>query len=222
MELTVLSCIDVEVDEFSGTLVAILHLRTEGDDRTLADINRYALVGSLNDEPLTTSDEFTRIQIVPTRLLGEIDTAVTRLIIAHGAGHQCRTEHPLVLDIQHLAVTVEVHHEATHHGVVLRVNPACHRVEIGHEAIAQTVVIDKRLVTGMILWCDIPYFTRRPLTMHAEQRDKGAELTPTGLQLAPLLQVFVLHLRAVVQLLGGDIAVLHTETTLIHTPEGQS
>ena len=58
--------------------------------------------------------------------------------------------------------------------------------------------------------------------MHAEQRDKGAELTPTGLQLAPLLQVFVLHLRAVVQLLGGDIAVLHTETTLIHTPEGQS
>ena len=58
--------------------------------------------------------------------------------------------------------------------------------------------------------------------MHTEQGNKRTKLAPASLQLTPLLQVLVLHLRAVIELLGCHIAVLHTETALIHTPEGQS
>ena len=162
------------------------------------------------------------VQIIPARLLGEIDRAVASLIVAYGTGHQGRTKHPLVLDIVYLSVAIEVHHQATHHGIVLGVYPASHRVEVRHEAVAQLVVIDKRLVGRMIVGSNVPDFTQRPLTMNAEQGDEGAKLTPTGLQLAPLLEVLVLYLGTVVQLLGLHITVLDTEATLVHAPEGQS
>ena len=51
LETAVLSGIDVEVDELGGALVAPLHLRTEGDDGTLAHEDGDALVGSVDDEP---------------------------------------------------------------------------------------------------------------------------------------------------------------------------
>ena len=101
-------------------------------------------------------------------------------------------------------------------------NPSGHRVEIRHQTVAQLVIVDKRLVGRMVVGCDIPDFTRRPLAVYTEQGYEAAELAPTGLQLTPLLQVFILHLHAVVQLLSCHIATLHTEAALIHTPEGQS
>ena len=71
----------------------------------------------------------------------------------------------------------------------------------------------------MLIGGDVPYLAQWPLTMRAEQWDKGAELVPTSLQLAPLLEVLVLDLGAVVQLLGCHITVLNTESALVHTPE---
>ena len=50
LELTVLSGIDVEVDEVGGFLVAPLHGGAEGDDGTLADEDGNAFVGSIDDE----------------------------------------------------------------------------------------------------------------------------------------------------------------------------
>ena len=74
----------------------------------------------------------------------------------------------------------------------------------------------------MILWGQVPNLAQRPLTMHAEQRNKGAKLAPTGLQLTPFLQVFVLHASAFILSLCLHITVLNAETALIHTPEGQT
>ena len=74
----------------------------------------------------------------------------------------------------------------------------------------------------MIVRGDVPYLTQRPLTMTAEEGDEGTELVPTALQLAPLLQILVLHTCAVEDLLGGHITVLHTESALIHAPEGDA
>ena len=50
LELPVLTCIDIEIDEFSGFLVTPLHLRTEGDDSTLTDKDGDALVWSVNHQ----------------------------------------------------------------------------------------------------------------------------------------------------------------------------
>ena len=100
--------------------------------------------------------------------------------------------------------------------------PASQRVEVGHEAIAQTVVVDERLVGGVIVWGDIPNLAQGPLAMTAEEGDEGAELVPACLQLAPLLQVFVLLTCAVEQLLSLDVTVLHAEAALIHAPEGDA
>ena len=74
----------------------------------------------------------------------------------------------------------------------------------------------------MIIWGDIPNLAQWPLTMTTEERNKGTELVPTGLQLTPLLQVFVLHTTLVKQLLGSHITVFHTEAALVHTPERKS
>ena len=100
--------------------------------------------------------------------------------------------------------------------------PTCHRIEVWHEAIAQTVVIDKGLIGGVIVGSNVPDLAQRPLTMRAEQRDKGAELIPACLQLTPLLQILVLLTCAVEELLGSDITVLHTEAALVHAPERQA
>ena len=74
----------------------------------------------------------------------------------------------------------------------------------------------------MILRCDVPYLAQRPLTVSAEEGDKGTELVPACLQFAPLLQVFVLDTLLIIELLGSHVAVLHTEAALVHTPEGDA
>ena len=71
----------------------------------------------------------------------------------------------------------------------------------------------------MLIGSNIPDFAQWPLTVRTEERDKGSELVPTCLQLAPLLQIFILNTSLVKQLLGCHITVLHTEAALIHTPE---
>ena len=71
----------------------------------------------------------------------------------------------------------------------------------------------------MLIGSNVPNLTQGPLTMRAEQRDKGAKLVPTGLQFAPFLQILVLLACAVEELLGCHITVLDTESTLIHAPE---
>ena len=74
----------------------------------------------------------------------------------------------------------------------------------------------------MIVGSQIPDFAQGPLAVHTEQGDKGTKLAPTGLQLTPLLQVFVLHTGLLVLTLSLHVAVLHAEASLVHTPEGQS
>ena len=74
----------------------------------------------------------------------------------------------------------------------------------------------------MILGGKVPDFTRWPLAMYAEQRDKGAKLAPAGLQLAPLFHVLIFHACLVIKALGLHITILHAETTLVHTPERKS
>ena len=71
----------------------------------------------------------------------------------------------------------------------------------------------------MLVGCNVPYLTQRPLAMRAEEWNKGTELVPASLQLTPFLQVLVLLPCAVEELLGCHITVLYTETTLVHTPE---
>ena len=210
------------MDEFSGFLVAPLHLRTERDDGTFANEDGNALIGGIDDQSLSALQVLTRVEIVPTALLREVNRAVAGLVVAHRTGHQRRTEHPLVADVLHAAVAVEVHHQSSHQRVVLEVCPTGQRIEVGHEAIAQLVVVDERLVGRMLVGCNVPDFTQRPLAVSTEQRDEGTKLVPTRLQLTPFFQVFVLLTRLVEELLGSHIAILHAESSLVHTPEGHA
>ena len=66
LELTVATSIHIERNLVSRFLIAVLHLGTIGDDAALTDIDRNALVGSVNHQRLTTLDILTRIQVVPT------------------------------------------------------------------------------------------------------------------------------------------------------------
>ena len=100
--------------------------------------------------------------------------------------------------------------------------PARHRIEIWHQTIAQLVVPNDSLVARMILRCDVPHLTQRPLTMGAVQGNKAPELIPTCLQLTPFLEITVLYSRLIILLLCCHITVLHTEATLIHAPERDS
>src|SRR5574344_2958365 len=74
----------------------------------------------------------------------------------------------------------------------------------------------------MIIRCDVPYFTQRPLTMGAIKRDEASKLIPAGLKFTPFLEVFILLTCSVEQLLGSHIALLHTESALVHAPEGNT
>ena len=98
-------------------------------------------------------------------------------------------------------------------------SPSCHRIDVRHQAIAQLVVVNKRLIGRMMIRSNVPDFTKRPLTMSTEQRDEGTELVPTGLQLTPFFQVFVLDTTLVKQLLSCHVTILNAEATLIHSPE---
>ena len=222
LELTIAAGIDIERDDIGRTLIAVLHLRAKGNDATLADKDGDTLVRSIHDEALSSLNVFASIEIVPSRSLGEVDGTVAGLVVAYGTSHQGRTKHPLVLDILYFTVAIKVHHESAHHGVVLQMYPTCHRVEVGHQTIAQLVVIDKRLIAGMMVWCEVPDFACGPLTVYAEQGDEGTKLAPASLQLTPLFQVLALHACLLVILLGLHITVLHTESTLIHSPEGKT
>ena len=52
----------------------------------------------------------------------------------------------------------------------------------------------------MLVGCNVPDFTQRPLAVSTEQRNEGTKLVPTRLQLTPLLQVFILLTRLVEEL----------------------
>ena len=71
----------------------------------------------------------------------------------------------------------------------------------------------------MICRSNVPDLTCRPLTMSTIKRYEATELVPASLQLAPFLQVRIFLTGFVKLLLGSHIAVLYTETTLIHSPE---
>jgi hypothetical protein len=51
LECTILTGIDIEVDELGRLLIAPLHLRTKWDDGTLANEDRYLLVRGIDNEP---------------------------------------------------------------------------------------------------------------------------------------------------------------------------
>ena len=171
---------------------------------------------------LCFDDFFPGVKVIPACLGGEVDTTVAGLVIAYRTSHQRRTKHPLVANFLHLTVAIEVHDERTHQGVVLEMSPACHRIEVRHEAIAELIIINERLVGRMIVGRDVPDLSQRPLTMRAEKGNKGAKLIPACLQLTPLLQVLILLTCTVEELLSSHIAVLDTEATLIHAPEGKT
>ena len=222
MEGTILTSIDIEVDEFRWFLIAPLHIRTEWDNGSLTDKDGNLFVWCIDNEALTSLDVLIGIEVIPTTLFWKIDATITSLVITNRTCHQGRTEHPLVADILYFLVTVKVHHQGTHQGIVPEMSPTCHRIEVRHQAIAQLVIIDERLISRMLIRSNIPNLTQRPLTMTAEKGNEGTKLVPTCLQLTPLFQVFVLLTCAVEKLLGCHIAVLHTETALVHTPEGDT
>lgn len=66
---------------------------------------------------------------------------------------------------------------------------------------------------------NVPDLTQRPLSVCAIERNEGPELIPSGLQLAPFLEVGVLHSCLVELLLSFDITVLNAEPTDVHAPE---
>ena len=113
-ELGILAFIDVEVDEFSWFLVAPLDFWTEWDDGAFWHIDRNSLVRSFHFKCLSTSDVLACVEVLPTALLREIDFAGTCAIVTHWTCHERRTEHPLVRDVFHVLIAVEVHDEAAH------------------------------------------------------------------------------------------------------------
>ena len=68
LERSVLACINVEVDEVGRFLVAILDFRTERNYRAFTDINGNTFVWCIDNQTMTTLNEFTRVQVVPTTL----------------------------------------------------------------------------------------------------------------------------------------------------------
>ena len=162
---------------------------------------------------------FSGIEIVPALLLRQIDITRILLILAHRTSHQGRTEHPLILDIQNLLIAIEIHHQSAHHGVILEMHHTRHTVEVRHQAIAELVVGYDGLVGRMIGWSDVPNLTQWPLTVGTIERNETAELVPASLQLSPFLEIGILGTILVELLLGSHIAILHTETTLVHSPE---
>lgn len=63
----------------------------------------------------------------------------------------------------------------------------------------------------MVFRSNVPDLTQRPLSVCAIERNEGPELIPSGLQLAPFLEVGVLHSCLVELLLSFDITVLNAE-----------
>ena len=98
-------------------------------------------------------------------------------------------------------------------------NHTRHTVEVRHQTVTELVVSHDGLVSRMIGWRNIPDLTGRPLAMSTIERNEAAELVPASLQLAPLLQVGILLTGLVELLLGSHVAVLYTETALVHSPE---
>src|SRR5574344_376232 len=219
LERSVLTLIDIEIDEFGRFLVAPLHGRTKWNDGTFTYENRNLLVGCINYQTLTTIIVFASIEIIPTTLFGEIYATVASLVVANRTSHERRTKHPLVADILHFLIAIEIHNECTHQRIVFEVSPCSHAVHIRHQAIAQLVVINKRLIGRMIVGSDVPDFASRPLTMRTEQGDEGSKLIPASLEFTPFLQIFVLFTCFVEEFLSRHIAVFYTEATLVHSPE---
>ena len=164
----------------------------------------------------------TCIEIIPALLLRKINIAAVLLILAYRTSHESRTEHPLVLDVVNIVIAVEVHYQTTHHGIILEVNHTRHTVEVRHQTVTEFIVSYDGLVSRMISRSNVPYLTGRPLTMSTIKRYEATELVPTRLQLAPFLQVSILLTSLIELLLGSHIAVLYTETTLVHSPERQT
>ena len=178
--------------------VAPFHRRAERKDRSFGYKQRNALVRSINNQ--LTVDGFpmdgflrsvagfflfhhllTRIKVVPSPSFREIDRTVPSLVLAHGACHERRAEHPLVLDINNFVVIAEVHDECAHHRIVIQMYPSCHRIEVRHQTVAQLVVIGKRPIGRMAFRSNIPRFAKRPLTVGTIQGDETTELVPTRL-----------------------------------------
>ena len=128
----------------------------------------------------------------------------------------------MVFDVLHILVAIEIHHQCAHHCVVVQMHPSSHRIEVGHHPIAQTVIPHDALIGRMPLGSDVPHLAQGPLTMRSVDADETAKLVPSRLQFPPFLQVIILLMRLVVNLLCPHIAVLHTETALIHSPEGKT
>ena len=164
----------------------------------------------------------TGIEIIPALLLRKINIAAVLLILAYRTSHESRTEHPLILDVVNIVIAVEVHYQTTHHGIVLEVNHTRHTVEVRHQTVTEFIVSHDGLVSRMICRSNVPYLTCRPLAMSTIKRYEATELVPTRLQLAPFLQVSIFLTGLIELLLGSHIAVLYTETALVHSPERQT
>ena len=137
-EVAVLSLIDVETDGASGLLVAILQSGTEGDDGATGHEDRNLLVRRSTDAGLATfGGDATIVEVVPDAAFGEIDVALTCLILIDGTNHERWTEHELIAQVEHLGVVAKVHHEGTQHGVVVEINLARQRIDVRHHAIAE-------------------------------------------------------------------------------------
>ena len=126
LELTVRARVYIKMYQLGRLLIAPLHLRTEGNDSALAHEDGDLLIRCIDDEALATFGIFTRIEVVPTCLGGEVNRAITGLVVAYRTCHQGRTEHPLVADILYLLIAIEVHHQRAHQGVILEVCPTSH------------------------------------------------------------------------------------------------
>ena len=82
LELTILTCIDIEVDELGGLLIAPFHLWSEGDNGSLTHINRNLLIWCFDYQTLTTLHKLVGIEVIPATLFGEVDRAVAGLVVA--------------------------------------------------------------------------------------------------------------------------------------------
>ena len=162
------------------------------------------------------------VEVVPSALTGEIDAPVACLVVAYGACHECWTEHPLVFDVQDLAVAAPIHDEGAHHGVVLQMYPSCHGVEVWHESVAELVVPDDALVGWKGVGGYVPHLAQGPLAVCAVEGHEASELIPACLQLTPFLHVLIFHSCLAEDVLCLHVTALDAEASLILSPEGKA
>ena len=124
------------------------------------------------------------IVAVPSALLVDLDSLLGRILcLQHGGNEDGGTEHVFVVQVEHLPVVGEVHHERTHECRLTVRHLPRGGVDVGQQGIAQVNHLLDGVIHRLALLAELVDFARSVRTVGTHHRGERAELQPADVKL---------------------------------------